>query len=83
MGSAESQPDASGTGSSERALVGGAEWGVHAHWRWQGQRCHWRVLGDPAHPPLVLLHGFAAGSAHWRISINSCGRCWPRGIRWA
>ena len=66
MGSAESQPDASGTGSSERALVGGAEWGVHAHWRWQGQRCHWRVLGDPAHPPLVLLHGFAAGSGHWR-----------------
>jgi len=28
--------------------------------------CHWRVLGDPAQPPLLLLHGFACGSGHWR-----------------
>ncbi len=44
----------------------GSEWGEHGHWIWRGHRCHWRVLGEPHHPPLVLLHGFAAGSGHWR-----------------
>jgi pimeloyl-ACP methyl ester carboxylesterase len=33
---------------------------------WQGQRCHWRVQGNGAHPALVLVHGFGAGSGHWR-----------------
>ena len=53
-------PSASGHGNS------GADWGVHAEWRWAGQSCHWRVLGDRASPALVLVHGFAAGSGHWR-----------------
>ena len=64
MGGADTQPDAPTDGR-------GSEWGLHAHWRWQGQRCHWRVLGDPAHPPLVLLHGFAAGSGHWRSNAHA------------
>ena len=44
----------------------GSDWGHHATWHWHGLACHWRRLGHPAHPPLVLLHGFGAGSGHWR-----------------
>ena len=28
--------------------------------------CHWRVLGEPSTPPIVLIHGFGASSSHWR-----------------
>ena len=28
--------------------------------------CHWRVLGQPSAPPIVLIHGFGASSSHWR-----------------
>jgi pimeloyl-ACP methyl ester carboxylesterase len=35
-------------------------------WLWRGQRCHWRVLGEGRAPALVLVHGFGAGSGHWR-----------------
>ncbi len=48
----------------------GAEWGIHAEWHWQGERCHWRVLGDPTAPAVVLVHGFAAGSGHWRRNAS-------------
>lgn len=43
-----------------------AGWGRHSQWIWQGQSCHWRQLGDPGHPPLLLVHGFGAASGHWR-----------------
>ncbi|MFN9546121.1 MAG: alpha/beta fold hydrolase [Cyanobacteriota bacterium] len=43
-----------------------ADWGVHREWHWRGHRCHWRHLGDAKHPALVLIHGFATGSGHWR-----------------
>ncbi len=47
-----------------------ADWGIHAEWLWRGERCHWRVLGDPTAPAVVLVHGFAAGSGHWRRNAS-------------
>ena len=44
----------------------GAAWGEAATWRWRGLAVHWRRLGDPADPALVLIHGFGAASGHWR-----------------
>ncbi|MFY8150278.1 MAG: alpha/beta fold hydrolase [Prochlorococcaceae cyanobacterium] len=49
-----------------RQQPGAIDWGEAAEWQWHGQVVHWRRLGDPAHPPLLLVHGFAAGSGHWR-----------------
>lgn len=43
-----------------------AEWGSHGLWPWQGHVCHWRQLGEALQPALVLVHGFGAGSGHWR-----------------
>jgi pimeloyl-ACP methyl ester carboxylesterase len=47
-------------------LPGDVDWGDHGTWTWKGHACHWRRLGDPSQPSLVLLHGFGAGSGHWR-----------------
>ncbi|MGB5239749.1 MAG: alpha/beta fold hydrolase [Prochlorococcaceae cyanobacterium] len=47
----------------------GIDWGLHGTWHWRGLACHWRVLGEPSHPPLLLLHGFAASSGHWRHNV--------------
>lgn len=55
-----------------------ADWGRHREWFWQGHRCHWRHLGDPNHPPLLLLHGFGTGSGHWRrnaLALAAAGWC--------
>jgi pimeloyl-ACP methyl ester carboxylesterase len=54
------------TTRSQPVAAVGTDWGRHGLWHWQGLACHWRVLGDPADPPLLLLHGFGAGSGHWR-----------------
>ncbi len=61
MSSADPQP-----ASGEAPAPEGAEWGEHALWHWKGHGCHWRRLGDPGRPAMVLLHGFGAGSGHWR-----------------
>jgi pimeloyl-ACP methyl ester carboxylesterase len=47
------------------------DWGLHRDWIWRGHRCHWRHLGDPRHPPLLLLHGFGTGSGHWRRNAGA------------
>jgi pimeloyl-ACP methyl ester carboxylesterase len=57
---------------------GGADWGRHGTWHWLGHGCHWRVLGEVGHPPLVLLHGFGAASGHWRhnaAALAAAGWC--------
>jgi pimeloyl-ACP methyl ester carboxylesterase len=58
------------TSLGQPVLTAGPDWGHAAVWRWRGLDCHWRVLGDPAGPPLLLLHGFAAGSGHWRATAG-------------
>ncbi|MFN9618295.1 MAG: alpha/beta fold hydrolase [Synechococcaceae cyanobacterium] len=59
-------PQPAGAPTPPQAPQEGSDWGQHGHWSWRGHGCHWRVLGEPHHPPLVLLHGFGAGSGHWR-----------------
>ena len=50
---------------------GHPDWGHQGTWHWQGHSCHWRELGEPHHPPLVLVHGFGAGSGHWRHNATA------------
>ncbi len=64
-------PQPGGASSSRREAEEGSEWGQHGHWHWRGHGCHWRVLGQAHHPPLVLLHGFGAGSGHWRRNAGT------------
>jgi pimeloyl-ACP methyl ester carboxylesterase len=43
-----------------------------------GHSCHWRMLGDPSHPPLLLVHGFAGACGHWRrnaAALAAAGWC--------
>ena len=49
----------------------GADWGEANTWLWMNLRCHWRVLGHPSAPPLVLIHGFGASSSHWRHNAGA------------
>ena len=49
----------------------GVDWGEQSIWHWQGHCCHWRRIGDPGDPPLVLIHGFGAASGHWRHNAGA------------
>ncbi len=51
---------------SPPGATAGAAWGEAATWHWRGLDVHWRRLGNPADPALVLIHGFGAASGHWR-----------------
>ncbi|MEB3265569.1 MAG: alpha/beta fold hydrolase [Cyanobacteriota bacterium] len=64
--------------STPQPAATGTHWGEHGHWHWHGHRCHWRRLGDPQAPPLVLVHGFGAASGHWRhnaAALAAAGWC--------
>lgn len=41
-------------------------WGSTSFTQWRGHRLCVRQLGCDRDPPLLLLHGFAASSGHWR-----------------
>lgn len=43
-----------------------SNWGATSFTRWRGHRLLVRQLGSINGPPLLLLHGFAAASGHWR-----------------
>ena len=49
----------------------GADWGEASTWHWLDLKCHWRVLGQPSAPPIVLIHGFGASSSHWRHNAGA------------
>ena len=60
------QPPTSATDATAAVSRLDRDWGHQHHWHWRGLRCHWRRLGSSTAPPLLLVHGFGAGSGHWR-----------------
>ena len=45
-------------------------WGSPGFTQWRGHRLLVRQLGCTNGPPLLLLHGFAASSGHWRANAS-------------
>lgn len=81
-GSAVGERNRVGSGQTQPANTGGRQlgtsWGHHSQWIWRGHCCHWRQLGNPSHPPLLLVHGFGAASGHWRrnaAALAAAGWC--------
>lgn len=67
-----------GSTAAREAEGSGEGWGQHAEWRWGSWSCHWRRLGSHQAPALVLVHGFASGSGHWRhnaAALAEAGWC--------
>ncbi|MFM8525544.1 MAG: alpha/beta fold hydrolase [Cyanobacteriota bacterium] len=66
-----SRPQPASRPSPAAAHAPPEDWGDHATWCWGPWRCHWRRLGAPEAPPLVLIHGFGSGSGHWRHNATT------------
>ncbi len=51
--------------------IGSPNWGTSNNWIFKDLRVHFRVIGNEANPPIVLVHGFGASSDHWRNNAEA------------
>ncbi len=47
-------------------FIGSPDWGESKNWFFKDLRVHFRVTGEAANTPIILIHGFGASSDHWR-----------------
>ncbi|MBW3042370.1 alpha/beta hydrolase [Prochlorococcus marinus XMU1408] len=51
---------------TESHFKGTPDWGESKNWLYKELRVHFKVIGNPSDPPIVLIHGFGVSSEHWR-----------------
>lgn len=51
---------------SEEPFIRSADWGESKNWFYKDLKVHFRVTGEEANTPIVLIHGFGASCDHWR-----------------
>jgi len=47
-------------------FTGTPDWGESKNWFYKDLKVHFRVTGEEANTPIVLIHGFGASCDHWR-----------------